>query len=113
MAGNDDTELPEQPEENDEGPPSGFDELLYAVADALRAKRSKEAVASLIERYATEIPVAAKRRHSAMLWSYSFTLLVLAAVGVLGYMKVITSETAGTLLGAVVGAIFYGRRSNS
>lgn len=111
MAENDESNLPEQPEEEYEEPPSGFDELLYAMAEALRAKRSKEAVALLIERYAAEIPVANKRRHHAMLWSYGFTLLVLAAVGVLGWMKVITSETAATLLGAVVGAIFYGRRS--
>jgi hypothetical protein len=100
MADNENNEFPEQPKEEEENgkPPSGFDELLYAIADALRAKRSKEAVATLIERYAAEIPVANKRRHQAMLWSYAFTLLVLAAVGVLGWMKVITSETAGTLL---------------
>ena len=48
-----------------------------------------------------------------MLWSYVFTLLVLVMVGALGYFKIITNETAGTLLGAVVGAIFYGRRANS
>lgn len=111
MADNDDNQLPEQPEEESEQPPTGFDELLYAISETLRSKRSKEAVAALIERYAAEIPVANKRRHQTMLWSYGFTLLVLAAVGVLGWMKVITSETAGTLLGAVVGAIFYGRRT--
>lgn len=112
MAENDDSDLPEQPEEEHEGPPSGFDELLYALAEALRTKRSKEAVATLIEHYAAEIPATAKRRQRSMLWSYCFTLPVLVAVGVLGWIKVITSETAGTLLGAVVGAIFYGRRSN-
>lgn len=110
MAEKDDNELPEQPEEEYEQPPTGFDELLYAISEALRSKRSKEAVAALIERYAAEIPVANKRRHQAMLWSYGFTLLVLVAVGFLGWLKVITNETAGTLLGAVVGAIFYGRR---
>jgi hypothetical protein len=46
-----------------------------------------------------------------MLWSYTFTVVFVAAVGVLGYLKIITNETAGTLLGAIVGALFYGRRS--
>jgi hypothetical protein len=101
----------EHPEEDQGEPLSGFDELLYALANALRDKRSKGAIAALIERYAAEIPVAAKRRHYQTLWSHGFTLLVMAAVGLLGWLKVITSETAGTLLGAVVGAIFYGRRS--
>jgi hypothetical protein len=45
-----------------------------------------------------------------MLWSYGFTVGVIAGVGVLGHLKVITSETAGTLLGAIIGALFYGRR---
>jgi len=85
MADNDDNELPQQPEEEYEEPPTGFDELLYAIAEALRSKRSKEAVAALIERYAAEIPVTNKRRHQAMRWSYGFTLLLLAAVGVLGW----------------------------
>lgn len=103
MPENEDNEL-EQPE----GPlgdlPSGFDELLYALANTLRDKRSKGAVAALIERYAAEISVAAKRRHDGMLWSYGFTVLVMGAIGVLGWLKIITNETAGALLGAVVGA---------
>lgn len=98
-------------QKNEGEPPSGFDELLFAFSDALRGKRSKEAIATLIEQYAQEIPVAAKRRHRAMLWSYTFTVVFVAAVGVLGYLKIITNETAGTLLGAIVGALFYGRRS--
>ncbi|HZT29241.1 MAG TPA: hypothetical protein VFA33_05125 [Bryobacteraceae bacterium] len=103
----------EEFEEEPEGePPSGFDELLFALAEALRSKRSKEAIANLIEQYAREMPIAAKRKHRAMLWSYGFTVVVVAAVGALGYLKVITNETTGTLLGAIVGALFYGRRSN-
>jgi hypothetical protein len=110
MADNNEDNDIEQPEEEQGEPPSGFDELLYALANTLRDKRSKGAVAALIERYAAEIPVAAKRRHHQTLWAYGFTLLAMGAIGVLGWLKIITSETAGTLLGAVVGAIFYGRR---
>lgn len=111
MPDNEDSDI-EQPEEEQGETPSGFDELLYALANTLRDKRSKGAVAGLIERYAAEIPVAGKRRHHQTLWSYGFTLLVMTVIGVLGWLKIITSETAGTLLGAVVGAIFYGRRTN-
>jgi hypothetical protein len=44
-----------------------------------------------------------------MLWSCVFTIVV---VTVLGYLKIITSEAAGALLDAIVGALFCGRRSN-
>jgi hypothetical protein len=111
MPENEDNEQ-EQPDEQQGEPPSGLDELLYALANALRDKRAKGAVATLIERYGHEIPLTAKRRHNGTLWSYGFTLLVMGAIGVLGWQKIISSETTGTLLGAVVGAIFYGRRSN-
>jgi Domain of unknown function (DUF313) len=102
MPDNDDNEL-EPLDENEDLQPSGFDELLYALSKAILDKRTKGAIAKLIENYATEIPVAAKRWLLTMIWSYVFTL---------GWQKIITNETAGTLLGAVVGAIFYGRRSN-
>jgi hypothetical protein len=110
MAENDADDGPEEPEEEFEA--SGFEELLYAIADALRAKRSKEAIATLIERYAGELSVTARRRHRELLLSYGFTLVVLVAIGGLGWLKVISSETAGALLGAVVGSVFYGRRGN-
>ena len=56
--------------------------------------------------------MASKRKHHATLWSHAFTLLIVVAAGVLGYLKIITSETAGTLLGAIVGALFDGKRSS-
>lgn len=105
---------PNEEDGNDEAmdeAPGGIDELLYAMADALRIKKSKEAVATLIEQYAKEVPVAGQRRFRAMLWSYAFTVLVLVSVGLLGYFKVISGETTGALLGTVLGAVFYGRRS--
>ena len=111
MVDNEESEPSKEPEDDEYEDSSGFDEMLYSLATALRAKRSKEAIAALIENYAAELPVAARRRYRAMLWSYGFTLLVLVAVGVLGWLKVINGETAGTLLGAVVGSIFY--RSHS
>ena len=83
---------------------------MFALSDALRLERSKEAIAGLIEQYALNVPVTARRKHDAMLWSYCFTVVIVAAVGVLGYLKIITSETAGTLLGAIIGALFYGKR---
>lgn len=107
MAADDNDERPEQTEVDDGEPSPGVDELLYALSDALRSKRSKEAIGSLIERYAAEIPLTAKRRYGAMLWSYAFTLLIVTAIGALGWMKVVSNETAGALLGAVVGGIFY------
>jgi hypothetical protein len=98
-------------EDMEYGLPTGIDELFYALAEALRTKKSKESIAALIEQYAKEVPVAGQRRYRAMLWSYAFTVLVLVSVGSLGYFKVISGETAGALLGTVLGAVFYGRHS--
>jgi hypothetical protein len=109
MPNNDDVER----EQSEEDFSPGSDELIYAISRAISHRRTKDAVAKLIENYAGEISGSAQRRHSRMFWSYLFTLLVMAAIGVLGWQKIITSETAGTLLGAVVGAIFYGRSSNN
>lgn len=103
---------PEEFDDDDEKSPSGLDELLFVLANALRSKRSREAIAGLIEQYSQELPLNRRRKHHAMLWSYVFTVVVVAAVGVIGHFKIITSETAGTLLGAIVGALFYGRRSS-
>ena len=101
-----DNQLEQQPEEAEEGPPSGFDELLYALSGALLDKRTKGAIAKLVENYAAELPFEHRRRFQAMLWSYAFTLVVMAAIGLLGWLKVINGETAGTLLGGIVGAVF-------
>jgi len=109
MAENDDKELPEQPKE--EYAAIGFRRTTLCdyrrVARQVVEGRLCNADRALRCRN-PRCRQAASPRHAP---SYSFTLLVLA-VGVLYWMKVIASETAGTLLGAVVGAIFNGRRSN-
>ena len=109
MAENDD-ELEQQPYNKGDEPVTGFDELLYSLAGTLRTKRSKEAVAGLIEEYSRMMPVVAEKRHRAILWSYGFTLAVFIAVGILGYLKVISGEITATLLGAIIGSLFYGRK---
>lgn len=112
MANNEEAEPSEPSSESEDGEPSnGLDELLYALADALRAKRSKEAIAALIERYAQEMPVRDRRRFRAVLWSYVFTLLVIAAIGILGWQKIIGPDTTSALIGTVIGAIFYRQRA--
>lgn len=111
MAENDAEEGPEESEGESEA--TGFEERLYAIADALRAKRSKEAIATLIEHYAAELSVTANRRHRELLLSYGFTPVVLVAIGRLGWLKVISSETAGALLGPSSAASSTGgRRGN-
>jgi type VI protein secretion system component VasF len=111
------TEPPENGEgeepagEAEEGLPTGGEELAYAIADLLRAKRSKDAIATLIEKYAAEIPANNKRRFRAAMWSYAFTLVVIAVVGTLGWLHVISAESASTLIGTVIGAIFWNQRA--
>jgi hypothetical protein len=78
MTNPEDTEPPEDPpDDTDSEPPSaGVDELLYALADALRAKKSKEAIAGLIEKYSNEISVAGQRRYRAMRRCFGLTRLL-------------------------------------
>lgn len=97
-------------EGDEEELPTGGEELAYAIADLLRAKRAKDAIAALIEKYAAEIPANNKRRFRAMVGSYVFTLVVIATVGALGWFHVISSESASTLIGTVIGAIFWNQR---
>lgn len=99
----------EQPEDEGDAQ-SGFDELLYSLGQALRTKQSKEAIALLIQRCAEDLPNRTRHQRCLALTGYLLTAFVLAVVGTLGYLKVITNEITGTLIGAVVGGIFYGQR---
>jgi hypothetical protein len=103
-------ELEQQPGNRGDEPIAGLDDLLYSLAGTLRTKRSKEAVAGVIEEYTKMMPVVAEKRHRAILWSYGFTLTIFAAVGFLGYLKVISGEITATLLGAIIGSLFYPRK---
>ena len=89
---------------------TGFDELLYSLSEALRTKQSKEAIGLLLQRYAEDIPKRTAHQQRVVLWGYALMAFIFVAIGVLGYLKVITSETTGSLIGALVGAIFYGNR---
>jgi len=93
-----------------EEPLSGFDELLYSLGEALRHKATKDSIALLIQRYADQIPEHPKIQRHAILWGHSITVAILIAIGVMGYFKIISTETAGALLGAVVGGLYYSNR---
>ncbi len=102
-------------EENEEQKPngeplSGMDELLYSVGEALRSRESKAAIASLVQKFADDVPNRTKVLRRAIIWGHLVTVLVLLTVGTLGYVKVISTETTGALLGAVVGGLYYSRR---
>jgi hypothetical protein len=56
MVDNEENEPSKEPEDEEYEDSAGFDEMLYSLATALRAKRSKEAIAALIENYAAELP---------------------------------------------------------
>lgn len=99
-----------QPEPRSEEPTSGADELLYSIGETIRAKRSKEAIAKLIEKYAEDVPTRTKARHHIIYLGYAITVLVVAAIGLFGYLKIISTETCGALLGGVIGGLYYSRR---
>jgi len=97
-------------EKKTDSEPSGTDELLYSLGEALRSKESKEAIASLIKKFADDVPNRTKAMSRAILLGHLVTAMVLLAIGTLGYLKVISTETTGALLGAVVGGLYYSRR---
>ena len=97
-------------EKEPNGEPTGVDELLRAIAEALRSKESKEAIALLIKKFADEIPNRNKAMRRAIWMGHLVTALLLVAIGMLGYLKVISTETTGALLGAIVGGLYYSNR---
>jgi hypothetical protein len=90
--------------------PSGQDELLYSIAALLTAKQTKESIARLIERYAEEIPKRGKAQRHALYIGHAITVVVLVTIGLVGYLKVLSSETCGALFGAVVSGIYFSNR---
>jgi hypothetical protein len=89
----------------------GVDDLLYAVADTLRSQETKVAVAKLITAFADEMERRAERNKKLIRNGYFLSAFILVVVGVLGYLKVITSESTTTLLLALLGYLFYQRRN--
>jgi hypothetical protein len=104
----DDNEM--QPEQLDEEPMSGADELLYSIGEMLRAKQSKEAVAKLIEKFAEDVPNRTKAQRHMVYLGHAITVVVIIAIGVFGYFKILSTETCGALLGGVIGGLYYSRR---
>lgn len=108
---NNGTENERTDKEPQDTPLSGAEELLYSIGEALRFKATKEAIASLIQRFAEDLPNRTKTVRRAIAQGHLVTVFVIISIGTLGYFKIISSETAGALLGAVVGGLYYsGRR---
>lgn len=99
-----------QPKETDDEQMSGLDELLYSIGEALRAKQSKEAIAKLIEKFAEDVPNRSKTQRHMIYWGHAITVVVIVAIGVFGYFKILSTETCGALLGGVIGGLYYSRR---
>jgi hypothetical protein len=99
-----------EPRDGDEQEASGSDELLYSIGEALRFKQTKEAVATLIQKFAEDVPNRSKATRHALYFGHFVTVFVILAIGAFGYFKVISTETAGALLGAVVGGLYYSHR---
>ena len=90
---------------------SGFDDLLFAIGDALRTKQSKEAVAALIKGYADDFRPQRRRLTWLTIGGWVMTLLVIASIGVLAALQLISKETTAALVGIVIGSLF--RRGNA
>jgi len=94
-----------------EGPASGFNELCYSIGEAVRHGKTIEAIAELIKKYGEEIPKQRRAMRTAFFLGHGVTFFVVIAVGVLGYLKVISGETTGVILAAIVGHLYRDRRN--
>ena len=90
---------------------SGLDDLFFAIGDALRTKQSKEAVAALIKTYADDFRPHRRRIAWLTVAGWVMTLLVIASLGTLAALQLISKETTAALVGIVIGSLF--RRGNS
>ncbi|HKW87845.1 MAG TPA: hypothetical protein VJN21_03715 [Candidatus Acidoferrales bacterium] len=107
MPSDDENEIqPEQPDEE----MSGGDELLYSIGEMLRAKQSKDAIAKLIEKFADDVPNRSKAQRHIIYWRHAVTAFIVVAIGVFGYLKIVSTETCGALLGGVIGGLYYSSR---
>jgi hypothetical protein len=107
MPDEDDGEKPGRP---DEKPIPGFDDLLYSIGDVLQSKQSKEAIAKLIEKFADDVPNRAKAQRHMVYMGHVVTVFIVVAIGLFGYLKIVSTETCGSLLGGVIGGLYYSRR---
>src|SRR5207244_3276454 len=96
------------PESGDQQEPevSGFEDLLFALGDALRTKQSKEAVAALIKSYADDFRPHRRRLTWLTIGGWILTLLVIASIGVFAVFQLISKETTAALVGIVIGSLF-------
>jgi hypothetical protein len=97
------------PESGDQQEPvevSGFDNLLFALGDALRTKQSKEAIAALIKTYADGFRPPRGRLAWLTIGGWILTLLVIASTGVFGVFQLISKEPTAALVGIVIGSLF-------
>jgi hypothetical protein len=105
-------EEPKPVPEGSESKWTGIDELLASIGATLNSPKGKDAIAALIKAYADNLPKRAELAMRSTRWAYTLAGVAVVVIGVLGYCKVITSETTGTLMGTIVAALFYRRNSN-
>jgi len=102
---------PESEEQPEPVEMSGLDDLFFAIGDALRTKQSKEAVAALIKSYADAFRPHRRRVAWLTIAGWVMTFLVIASLGILAALQLISKETTAALVGIVIGSLF--RRGNS
>lgn len=90
---------------------NGWDELLYSLGKALQSKEAKVAIGKLITAFAEEIERRSDRNKKIIRNGYFLSAFIFVVVGALGYLKVISAESTGTLLAALLGYLFYQRRN--
>jgi hypothetical protein len=98
---------------------SGTDALFYALSDALKSKASKEAVASLIasaadvvKKYADGAPDRLEAQKRAVLQGTLLSAFMFVVIALLGWLRVITSESTATLIAALLGYLFFQRKGS-
>ncbi len=100
-------------EESEEATPvHGVNALLYSIADAIQSEKSKEVIAQIFKNYADDIRPHRQRGARMTVAGWAMTLLIIMAIGLFAYGKLINPETTAALLGIVIGGLYKRNGSN-
>lgn len=86
------------------------DELIEATSwpEVFQNPKISKAVNTAVEGWANNLPKLAAFQTKALFANLVFGLLVLSIIGCMGYLKIISSDVAGSLIGSLIG-YWYGR----
>lgn len=86
--------------------------FLDYIFEFLDNKSLIESISNAIDSWSKNKPVITKYSYRAAIYSLFFGIAVLAAIGIFGYLHIISKDVTGSLLGALIG-YWYGQQKQN